>query len=129
MAIVQAIALGTRHIIDEMDTAGYRINTIMDCGGGTKNPIFLQAHADATGCRVVLSEEPEAVLLGSAMLGATASGQFYSLAAAMQSMSRAGRVINPVVGKTEDFYSGKYAVFHELYSDQIKYLKLINNDI
>ncbi len=129
LATVQAIALGTRHIIDEMNQAGYRISTIMACGGGTKNPVFLQAHADATECRVVLSQEPEAVLLGSAMLGATASGHFDSLAVVMQSMSRAGRVINPALDKTADFYAGKYAVFHELYNDQMKYQRLMNNDV
>ena len=42
------------------------------CGGDTKNPVFLREHADATGCRVVLPREPEAVLLGAAMLGAVA---------------------------------------------------------
>lgn len=36
LATIRAIALGTRHIIEEMNKAGYAIDTIMGCGGGTK---------------------------------------------------------------------------------------------
>ena len=33
----------------------------------------MQQHANATGCRLLIPEEPESVLLGSAMLGAVAA--------------------------------------------------------
>ncbi|MEO8169001.1 MAG: FGGY-family carbohydrate kinase, partial [bacterium] len=49
-ATIQAIAYGTRHIIEEMNAKGYRIQKIHACGGGTKNPLWLQEHADITGC-------------------------------------------------------------------------------
>ena len=54
---------------------GYRIDTLLACGGDTKNPVFVREHADVTGCRIVLPREPEAVLLGAAMLGAVACGR------------------------------------------------------
>ena len=76
LATIQAIAQGTRHILEAMNARKYQIDTILMCGGGTKNPVFLREHADVTGCRVVLGREPEAVLLGAAMLGAVASGDF-----------------------------------------------------
>ena len=57
-----------------MDQAGYAVDTILACGGGTRDPVFLREHADATGCRIVLPREPEAVLLGAALLGAVAAG-------------------------------------------------------
>ena len=79
LATIRAIALGTRHIIEEMNKAGYAIDTIMGCGGGTKNPIFIQEHANATGCAMLLPEESEAVLLGSAMLGSVAAGFYASI--------------------------------------------------
>jgi len=72
LATIQAIAYGTRHIIAEMNTNGYHIDAVFACGGGTKNPLFLREHADITGCRILLPKEPEAVLLGSAILGAVA---------------------------------------------------------
>src|SRR6185312_4650609 len=76
LAAIQAVAYGTRHIIEEMNRRGYRIDTILACGGGTKNPVFLREHAAVTRCRVVLPAEPEAVLLGSAVLGAVAAGRY-----------------------------------------------------
>ena len=75
LATVQALALGTRHILETMRGHGYRVTTLVATGGDAKNPVFLREHADATGCRVILPREPEAVLLGSAMLGAVASGR------------------------------------------------------
>src|SRR5439155_161089 len=74
LATVQAIAYGTRHILEALNAQGYGIDTILASGGGTKNPVFVREHSDVTGCRVVLPREPEAVLLGAAMLGAVASG-------------------------------------------------------
>ena len=62
LATIQAVAHGTRHIIDAMNAKGYAIDTLFACGGGTKNPVFLREHADITGCKLVLAREPEAVL-------------------------------------------------------------------
>ena len=98
LATVQALALGTRHILESMREHGYRVDTLVATGGDAKNPVFLREHADATGCRVVLPREPEAVLLGSAMLGAVASGDRASIAEAMGAMSAADRVIEPAGG-------------------------------
>ena len=122
LATVQAIAMGTHHIIETLNNNGYQIDTIMTCGGGTKNPIFLQAHASATGCTVQLAEEEESVLLGSAMLGAVAAGEYESdISTAMAGMSRTGRSVLPESGKAAEFYQAKYQVFLELYEDQQKY--------
>ena len=56
LATVQALAYGTRHIIDSMNAAGHRIDRIVMCGGGTRNPLLLREHADATGCDLHLVE-------------------------------------------------------------------------
>lgn len=124
LATIQAIAYGTRHIIEALNEKGYSINTIVACGGGTKNPVFLQQHADITGCRIVLPEEQEAVLLGSAMLGATAAGAFATLQEAMQAMSGAEGIIEPDAA-LRAFHQKKYAVFHKLYEDQLAYAALM----
>jgi len=49
LATIQAIAHGTKHILDVMNQHGYAIDTIVACGGDTKNPVFLREHADITG--------------------------------------------------------------------------------
>jgi len=74
LATIQAVAHGTCHIIDTMNAHGYRISTTaQSTGGDSKNPVFLREHADATGARLLLPREPEAVLLGSAILAARAA--------------------------------------------------------
>ncbi len=120
LATVQAIACGTRHIVEEFNRNGYEIDTIFVCGGGTKNPVFLRQHANVTGCRLILPEEPEAVLVGAAILGAVAAGDFPSVEAAMREMTRSGSVVDPD-SATKDFHDRKLAVFHRLHADQVAY--------
>ncbi|XP_053105255.1 FGGY carbohydrate kinase domain-containing protein isoform X2 [Hemicordylus capensis] len=79
LATIQAIALGTRHIVETMQAAGHHVNTMFMCGGLSKNPLFVQMHADITGMPVVLAQEVESVLMGAAILGACASKDFVSL--------------------------------------------------
>jgi FGGY-family pentulose kinase len=127
LATVQALALGTRHILEAMRAHGYRIATLIATGGDAKNPVFLREHADATGCRVVLPREPEAVLLGSAMLGAVASGTHRAVADAMRAMSAADRVIEPAPSGSavRRYFDAKYGVFLRMYEDQMAYRKLM----
>jgi FGGY-family pentulose kinase len=125
LAAIQAVAYGTRHIIEEMNRRGYAIDTVLICGGGTKNPVFLREHADITGCRLVLPAEPEAVLLGSAVLGAVAGGEHATVLEAMQSMNAAGRIIAPTRGAVARFHSAKYRVFHRLHADSLAVRKLM----
>lgn len=125
LATVQAIAHGTRHIVDAMNAAGYRIDTLVACGGDTKNPIFLRAHADASRCRVVLPREPEAVLLGASMLGATASGHAADLVTAMGSMNAAERVLTPTGGEVAAYHERKHRIFHRMHADQLAYREVM----
>jgi FGGY-family pentulose kinase len=128
LATVQAIALGTRHIIEALNAEGYSIDTLVACGGDTKNEVFVREHADATGCRIVLPAEPEAVLLGSALLGAVASGDFDSVIAGMGAMNHADKVIEPAGGEASRYHDAKYRVFHRMYSDQIAYRQLMTDE-
>lgn len=125
LATIQAVAHGTRHIIATMNENGYRISTILACGGGTKNPVFLREHADATGCRIVLPKEPEAVLLGSAILGAVASGRFPSVIAAMGAMNRVGSIIKPSARKVRAYHDAKFGVFLRMYEDSMAYREMM----
>ncbi|HTJ88682.1 MAG TPA: FGGY-family carbohydrate kinase [Acidocella sp.] len=128
LATVQALAYGTRHIIAALNQGGYRIDTIIATGGGAKNPLFLREHADATGCRIILPRENEAVLLGAAMLGAVAAGVFTDLGAAMAAMSGIGATIEPAP-HAQPYHSQKYAVFHRLFADQMAYRALMQGDV
>jgi FGGY-family pentulose kinase len=125
LATVQAIAHGTRHVLDAMRAQGYPIATIVACGGDTKNPVFLREHADVTGCPIVLPAEPEAVLLGSAMLGAVAAGDRPTLIDAMAAMSHAGSVVPAAGGTVAAYHEAKHRVFHRMHEDQLAYRALM----
>ena len=125
LATLQAIAYGTRHIVETLNGQGYAIDTILASGGGTKNPVFLREHADATGCALVLPREPEAVLLGAAILGAVAGGAHPSIRDAMAAMSRSGAVIDPGGDEIRRYHDAKYAVVQRMYQDQLTYRGLM----
>lgn len=118
-ATIQAIAYGTRDIIEAMNAAGYRIERIFATGGGTKNPVWLQEHADITGCSIVLAQEAEAVILGAAMLAAVAAGAFPNIPAAMKAMSHAGEVIPPNPAHA-DYHRAKFEIYREMYQEQLR---------
>lgn len=65
-----AIVLGTRHILDRLGEHGYRVEQLHLTGGHSRNPLLVELYADATGCNVVLGEEEDGVLLGTAMVAA-----------------------------------------------------------
>nr|XP_045007218.1 FGGY carbohydrate kinase domain-containing protein isoform X4 [Jaculus jaculus] len=127
LATVQAIAFGTRFIMEAMKAAGHSLSTLFLCGGLSKNPLFVQMHADITGVPVVLSQEVESVLVGAAILGACASGDFTSVQEAMAKMSKVGKVVFP---RHEDkrYYDKKYQVFLKLVEHQKEYSKIMSGE-
>ncbi|XP_060221860.1 FGGY carbohydrate kinase domain-containing protein isoform X1 [Meriones unguiculatus] len=125
LATVQAIAFGTRFIMEAMEAAGHSLSSLFLCGGLSKNPLFVQMHADVTGIPVVLSQEVESVLVGAAILGACASGDFTSVQDAMARMSKVGKVVLP---RHEDkkYYDKKYQVFLRMVEHQKEYSAIMN---
>lgn len=119
LATLQALAYGTRHIIERMNASGHQIERIVMCGGGTKNPYWLRENADATGCEIHLVSEEDAVTLGAALLGAVACGAFASLPDAAAQMVRPG---GSVVARlqTKAFHDAKYAIYLQLYQDMAR---------
>jgi len=129
LATIQAIACGTRHIIETLNEKGYSIQKIMATGGGTKNEIFLKSHADICGCEIILPQEKEAVLLGSAILGSVASGIYSDIFEAMEKMSRIGDIIQPKEGVLKMYHNLKYEVFHKMYRDERSYYKIMQDGL
>lgn len=127
LATIQAIAHGTRHVLEAMNANGYAIDTLVASGGDTKNPVFLREHADVTGCRIALPESTEGVLLGSAILGAVAAGAHASIVDAMAAMTRTSRVIEPTRGDVATFHDKKHRVFLRMHDDQLAYRALMGD--
>lgn len=127
-ATIQAIAYGTRHIIEALNAEGYKINRIHACGGGTKNPLWLQEHADITNCKIYVAKDCETVLLGAAILAAVAAGKFDSIPEAMEAMSPRAEVITPNA-TTRDFHQAKYEVFRLMYQHQLEYRQIMSGAV
>ncbi|XP_047197868.1 FGGY carbohydrate kinase domain-containing protein [Hippoglossus stenolepis] len=126
LATMQALALGTLHILEAMKEAGHDITTLFLCGGLSKNSLFVQIHANATGLPVVLPDQVEAVLIGAAILGACASQDFTSIQEAMERMAKVGRVVQPD-DKVQSFYQRKNKVFLRLFAHQREYQALMKD--
>ncbi|EJU06122.1 Pentulose kinase [Dacryopinax primogenitus] len=67
---LEAIALQTRHIIEEMNVHGHKIDSIYMSGSQAKNAALMQLLADVCDVPVILPHSPSAaVVVGAAMLG------------------------------------------------------------
>ena len=105
-----AIALGTRHILDRLAEHGYAVDRLHLTGGHAHNPLLVELYADATGCSVVLGEEEDGVLLGTAMVASVAAGRYPSLATAAAAMGRPGRVVTPAAA-TRSRFDARYRAY------------------
>lgn len=128
LAAMQGLAYGTRQIIEAMRAAGAAVDTLVVSGGLARNALFLRENADATGCRVVVPDQQEPVLLGCAMLGAVASGAQPGLTQAMAAMAGGGRVIAPRGGEIGAYHDRKYSVFKRMQADYAAYVALMEGD-
>jgi len=108
------IALGVRHILDALNERGYVIDTLHVTGGHTRNPLLMELYSDATGCAVVQPQAADAVLLGTAMVAATAGGLYPSLSAACLAMQQGGTARAPDTGARERF-DRDYRIFLEMH--------------
>uniref|UniRef100_A0A8C6NTV6 FGGY carbohydrate kinase domain containing n=1 Tax=Nothobranchius furzeri TaxID=105023 RepID=A0A8C6NTV6_NOTFU len=90
LATIQALALGTLHILEAMRETGHDISTVFMCGGLSKNRLFVQVQANATGMPVVLPDQMEAVLVGAAVLGACASRGYGTIQVSSPPAARTG---------------------------------------
>lgn len=121
LAGLQALALGTRHILEAMQENGVYADEIVVSGSLKSNPNFLQETANATGLPVIVPDTEEPVLLGAAMLGANAASGAKDLRSTMRAMS--GDIEKKVLPQTEarETIERKYRVFREMLADQKKY--------
>ncbi|PIK44640.1 hypothetical protein BSL78_18499 [Apostichopus japonicus] len=139
IATIQALAFGTKHILETMAAAKHSINTLFACGGLSKNPLFLQIHADVMGMPIALPQEKESVLIGSAILGHVLLDIMRicrmrcllevtsdSSMDAMETMSHVGGVVRPNK-KLSEYYKKKYQVFRSMVGHQLEYRKIMNS--
>jgi D-ribulokinase len=89
------LGYGARQIVRAQHDRNVVIDTIVVSGGAGQSPLVRQLLADTTGKIVAAPTSQEPVLLGSAILGAVASGHYSDIAQAMSSMSEIGEIYHP----------------------------------
>jgi len=112
-ATAAAIALGTRHILEALNAAGYAIETLHLTGGHSKNPLLLSLYADTTGCTLVLPAEEDGVLLGTAVVACVGAGLHDDLGTAAKAMARVGATITPDAARRPEF-DRRYRIMRRL---------------
>jgi FGGY-family pentulose kinase len=126
LAIIQALAYSTKHIIESLYEAGREeFKSILVCGGLSKNRLFVQTTADVCKMPVLISAEPESVLIGASMLGATASGAFATLEESISELKNDAYQIEPD-WHSFDFHDRKYRVYLQMLQDQSAYKTIMN---
>lgn len=119
LAGLQALAHGTRQIVDEMAAQNVEVIALAVSGGLAKSPLYLREHADATGLPVIIPQAQEPVLLGAAML-ARAAAEGAPLIDVAKSMAGPAQTIAPRP-QTRAFHDAKQRVFRRMQQDAIAY--------
>ena len=108
------IGYGLRQIVETQAAAGAEVERIVISGGAGELPFVRQILADATGLEVLASGVEEPVLLGSAILGAVASGIVPDVQSGMRKLSSVGATVVPAGGNIAAVHDARYAAFREL---------------
>lgn len=79
--LYKAVLEGTAFELEFIRRAGERmsgekIQSLIAAGGGTRNRVWMQIKADVTGCCIQAAAEPEATLLGAALLAGIGIGLY-----------------------------------------------------
>jgi ribulose kinase len=118
-SIYEGTAFGTRHILEDVESHGLRIERVFAGGGGAKSRLWLQIHADVLGRAIHLPQESEASALGSALVAAVHAGYYPDLNQAARQMVRIAEVIEPrrevegVYAEAYGRYRGTYPALRE----------------
>jgi len=135
---LEAIALQTKHIVDEMNSKGHTIGSIYMSGGQAKNVPLMQLFANTCNIPVILPKNSgTAVVLGAAMLGRfaveakgdmDANDQCEKLWKIMVEMTPPGTKVVPAAGKKEHkLLQAKYDIFHETIEIQKRWRKTMDD--
>lgn len=118
-AVARSLALQSRHIVEHLNRHGYAIDRVCLSGGHLKNPLLLRLYRDGLGAQLVTSDTSEPVLLGTAMVAATAAGLYPDLFAALEAMAPAQTVhtADPIWAAAHDVAYGIYLKLFSVRND------------
>ncbi|XP_069704948.1 FGGY carbohydrate kinase domain-containing protein [Periplaneta americana] len=128
LATLQALAYGTRHIVDVLRAAGHsEVRSLLICGGLSRSPLFVQTQADVADLPVLCPCETESVLVGAAILGACAAGVFPDVCTAIRMMGGAADIVWPRQHEHR-YHEKKYKVFLKMVEHQKEYRSIMSKN-
>jgi ribulose kinase len=117
-ALMEGIAYGLQDIAGTLARHEFTIQRLIASGGATQSPLFMQIYADVLGKAITVTREPEASLLGSAVVAAVGSGAYSDLATAAQAMVQPSRQYRPDLDR-----HAQYQPFVQLYRETYRQMR------
>jgi len=113
-AILESVAYGIKHNIDEMRNEGVEAQRILAVGGGTKNLVWMQIVSDVSGISLNIPEQNIGASYGDAFMAGMGVGIFkdYSDVSRWVNMKH---IIKPRA-ETKEVYDAQYDIFRDLYT-------------
>lgn len=109
-AVLEGIALGTRHALEAYEEAGARPSRVRAVGGGVRNEVWLQATSDASALAQEICAVTAGASYGDAFLARMALGQ-----AALDDIAEWNPVIRRVEPRPAEALDKAYPLFRRLY--------------
>jgi FGGY-family pentulose kinase len=126
-AVMEGVSYGTEHIMRYFGEAGFEAQEVYACGGATKSDLWMQIQSDVLGIPICLTEEPNAPLLGDAILASVGAGYYGSIEEAADAMVKIRKKIEPDLEKTElyryyvDRYIDTYPALRDLMHGMLRH--------
>jgi xylulokinase len=111
-ALLEGIALGTRHVTDTFAEAGIPPSHVEAVGGGTNNAVWLQATSDTTGLTQNVRSKTMGASYGDAILAALGVGDVRK--EDIHTWNPPDRSVQPKCANAE-VYRKSYRTFRDLY--------------
>jgi xylulokinase len=112
-ALVEDIGFSVRRAMDRLESAAGFVPVYALSGGQARNGIWNQMKADITGRTVFVTATPDGELMGDAVLGFAALGDYGSLEEAAGRMVRTDAVYEPDPETTKR-YAEKYKAYEDI---------------
>lgn len=125
VAAVTGLGYGLRQIVEASRAQGAQIEALVLSGGAGRHALVRQLLADTTGLPVEIPASPEPVLLGAAILGATAAGAYPGIGAAMATMTRHDCVVPPASGAIAALHAARFEAYQTLQQAETRARALI----
>ena len=112
-AILEAVAYGFRHHMDELESMGYHPLRVFGTNGGAKSSLWVQIAADVLGCRIVAHPGHPGSALGAAFVAGMGAGLFDDWSEIERFLGD-GVVYEPDP-RNHEIYDRGYAIYRDLY--------------